>query len=198
MKKIFLLLAILALSLSAFPQVNKKFGKVTATKAVVTPVLKAYADTIIGDQYMNCDISGTSVRLANRELADEFNAGDMFMIKDESCEGIVFKVLYANNMLGHTHIDFDPTPPLDLPAGFTIARLVYTPELKIKNLKHIKSDSGTLRHKLYIKCGMVTPQIESFSNGAMSGWILYNERGDKCYVYPNSTGDGMTVTTVEP
>jgi len=32
----------------------------------------------------------------------------------------------------------------------------------------------------------------------ITGWIATNENGDTCYCYPNSAGNGVTVTTIKP
>jgi hypothetical protein len=32
----------------------------------------------------------------------------------------------------------------------------------------------------------------------ITGWIMTNENGDTCYVYPNAAGDGITVSTTKP
>lgn len=198
MKKVFSLLLSMLIILPMSAQVNKKFGKVIATKKVITPIVKGYSDTIIGQQYSNCQISGQAVKVIDQEIQNDLNIGDLFMIKDAACKDIAYKVAMINEIMGSTFIDFVPLPPLDLSTGFTIAELVYTPELKLKNVKHLKADTNTIRSHLAVKCGTSSPLIESFSSGEISGWVLYNERGDKCYIYPNSTGDGIAVTTTKP
>jgi len=197
MKNIILLFLTLLFIGPLNAQVNAKFRKVTATRKVVTPLIKGMSDTIIGDQYMNCEISGEAVKIVGQEVQGQV-WNKSFMIKDALCNHIVYKVVLANEIMGSTYVDFEPIPPLDLLAGFTIAELIYTPELKLKNVKHLKADTNTIRSKIYINSGQITPQIESFSNGVISGWILYNDRGDKCYIYPNSAGDGMAVSATKP
>jgi hypothetical protein len=198
MKNIIFLFLSLVIVVPVSAQVNKKFGKVTATKKVVTPLIKGTSDTIIGIQYTNCQISGQAVKVIDQQIQNQLTIGDLFMIKDATCNDIAYKVSMVNEIAGSTFIDFVPIPPLDLASGFTIAKLIYTPELKLKNVKHLKADTNTIRSHLAIRCGSAVPLIESFSSESISGWVLYNDRGDKCYIYPNSTGDGMVVSTTKP
>ncbi|MCK5764930.1 MAG: hypothetical protein KAH26_03050 [Bacteroidales bacterium] len=175
---------------------NKKFGKITAVKRVVTPVIQGISDTVVGAQYTNCQISDQAVKVIGQEVASDV-LNKYFLIKDAACVGIIYKAVLANEISGSTFIDFVPLPPLDLTLGFTIAEIESVPIHKVKNIQHLKLDTTTVRNLLRIKYSPAV-YIESFTSGEITGWILTNDRGDPCFVYPNSAGDGMAVSSSKP
>ena len=196
MKKIILFVFSILICFAAEAQVNKKFCKVTATKRVVTPVIQGLADTTLGTQYSNCQISDQDVKVIGQEVASQV-IDKYFMIKDAACVGVTYKAVLANEIAGSTFIHFIPLPPLDLTTGFTIAEIVSVPILKVKNVQHLKLDTATIRSLLRIKYSPAV-YLESFTSGEITGWIMTNERGIPCYIYPNSTQDGIVVSETKP
>ena len=155
-----------------------------------------YKIAVLAGDGIGPEIIDQAVKVIGQEVASDV-LNKYFMIKDAACVGVTYKAVLANEIAGSTFIDFVPLPPLDLGFGFTIAEIESVPILKVKNIQHLKLDTTTVRSLLRIKYSPAI-YIETFTSGDITGWIMTNDRGDPCYVYPNSTGDGIVVSSTKP
>lgn len=137
-------------------------------------------------------VSGDSI-LGNYDyptLAAEYCKGDIIAKTDGSWSANIVSIEFGDfyhlhELGGHnTLVIHDGTDPGVSSGSF---RLYKNPDLTIGGGLNLNIDDG-----VYIKAfrGVADPDV--------TGWIMTNANGTPCYVYPNATGDGLTVSTTKP